>query len=279
MVELGKYNVLKINRFADFGAYLDGEDLGEILLPKRYLPKGSEKGDELDVFIFLDNEERYIATTDEVYAQVGEFGYLKIMDLNEHGAFADWGLSKDLFIPYREQKTDIDEGMECIVYVYIDEKTNRITGTTKVDKYISEEASGLKVGEQYDGIVYRKTPSGFLCIIDNRCLGMLYSNQIFQQLRVGDRIAPFVKKIRSDKKVDLTLAAPGYGTVEDFSDELYNYLKRYKFSYVHDKSDPGDIKRVFGVSKKVFKKAVGKLYKEKKIVLSSSGIQLATKSE
>lgn len=274
MAELGKYNLLTINRFTEFGAYLDGKEFGEILLPIRYLSKGYDKGDEIEAFIFLDNEERYIATTENVAAEVGEFAYMEIVDMNEHGAFADWGLSKDLFIPYRELKSSVDEGDSVIIYVYIDERTNRITGTTKAENYISEDALGFKEKEKVKALVYRKTNLGYLCIVENRCYGMLYENEVFEDIRIGDMRDVFIKKIRRDQKIDLSLLEPGYGKIRDFSDDLYEYLEKYKYTELHDKSDPKDINATFGVSKKIFKKAVGKLYKEKKILLRKDGIEI-----
>ena len=279
MAELGKYNFLKINRFTDFGAYVDGEDLGEILVPMKYIPEGYQEGDEIDVFVHLDSEERYVATTEDVLAEVGECAYMEVVDVNDHGAFADWGLVKNLFIPFREQKSRVEIGRSYVVLVYIDDLTNRITGTTKIEDHIRHDSTSFREKEKVKALVYRRTPSGYLCIIENRCLGMIYENEVYQVLRIGDTISPFIKKIRDDHKVDLTLQEEGYGSVRDFSDDLLDYLEEHKSSDLHDKSAPGDIYRVFGVSKKVFKKAIGKLYKEKRINLSPGKIELAPRED
>lgn len=274
MAELGKYNYLKINRFTDFGAYVDGEELGEMLVPKKYVPHDAMEGDEIEVFVHLDGEERFVATTEDVYAEVGECAYMEIVSISDHGAFADWGLVKNLFIPYREQKIKVQEGRPYVVYVYIDELSNRITGTTKVEDHIRHDSSSFREKEKVKVLVYRKTPSGLLCVIENRCLGMLFDSEVYRDIRIGDSISAFIKKIRDDHKVDLTLTEEGYGGVTDFSDDLYDYLRKHGSTDLHDKSDPGQIYRTFGVSKKIFKKAVGKLYKEKTISLSGTGITL-----
>lgn len=275
MAELGKYNRLKINRFVDFGAYVDGGELGEILVPLKYIPEDLVEEDEIDVFVHLDGEERYVATTEDVKAEVGECASMEITAVSDHGAFADWGLVKNLFIPFREQKFKLIVGDRAIIYVYIDEITNRLAGTTKIENYIKYDSSSFREKERVKVLVYRKTPSGFLAIIENRCLGMIYQNQIFQKLNIGDRITAFVKKIRDDHKIDLTLQEEGYNKVEDFSDVLYQYLEKNKETNLTDKSSPEAIRDEFGVSKKVYKQAVGKLYKLKKIILTDGKIKLS----
>jgi len=274
MAELGKYNRLKINRFVDFGAYVDGEELGEILVPLKYIPEDLVEDDEIDVFVHLDGEERYVATTEDVKAQVGECALMEITAVSDHGAFADWGLVKNLFIPFREQKFKLIVGDKAIIYVYVDEITNRLAGTTKIESYIKFDSSSFREKERVKVLVYRKTPSGYLAIIENRCLGMIYQNEIFTQIRVGDRVTAYIKKIRDDLKIDLTLQEEGYNKVVDFSDELYDYLLEHKETDLNDKSSPEAIKNKFGVSKKVFKKAVGKLYKLKKILLAEGKIKI-----
>lgn len=279
MVELGKYNFLKINRFTDFGAYVDAEELGEILVPIKYVPEDYEEGDEIDVFVHLDGEERFVATTEDVLAEVGECAYMEIVSVSDHGAFADWGLVKNLFIPFREQKSRLDVGKSYVVYVYIDELTNRIAGSTKIESYIKHDSTGFREKEKVKALVYRQTPSGYLCIIENKCLGMLYSNEVFKRLRNGDSISPFIKKIRDDHKIDLTLYEEGYGSVTDFSDDLLYYLEQHKTLNLHDKSSPEDIKREFGVSKKVFKKALGKLYREQRVILHPESVEIIARDE
>ncbi|MEM9545155.1 MAG: S1-like domain-containing RNA-binding protein [Bacteroidota bacterium] len=274
MAELGKYNRLPINRFVDFGAYVDGGELGEILVPLKYIREELEEGDEIDVFVHLDGEERYVATTEDVKAEVGECALMEITAVSTHGAFADWGLVKNLFIPFREQKFKLQVGDKAIIYVYVDEITNRIAGSTKIESYIRYDSSAFREKERVKVLIHRKTPAGYLAIIENRCLGMIYNNQIFQKLAIGDRITAFIKKIRDDQKIDLTLQEEGYGKVEDFADVLYQYLTEHKETQLNDKSSPEAIKAEFGVSKKVFKQAVGKLYKQKKIVLEPGRMRL-----
>lgn len=273
MADLGRYNRLRINRFVDFGAYVDGGDLGEILVPIKYIPGDLEEDDEIDVFVHLDGEERYVATTENVKAEVGECAYMEITAVSDHGAFADWGLVKNLFIPFREQKFKLIVGDKAIIYVYIDEITNRLAGTTKIENYIKYDSSSFREKERVKVLIYRKTPSGFLAIIENRCLGMIYQNQVFRPLNIGDKVTAYIKKIRDDRKIDLTLHEEGYGKVEDFSDVLLEFIEEHKETTLTDKSSPEDIKKQFGVSKKVFKQAVGKLYKQKKISIVDKKIR------
>lgn len=279
MAELGKYNRLKINRFVDFGAYVDGGELGEILVPLKYIPEDLVEEDEIDVFVHLDGEERYVATTEDVKAEVGECAMMEITAVSDHGAFADWGLVKNLFVPFREQKFKLIVGDKAIIYVYVDQITNRLAGTTKIENHIKFDSSSFREKERVKVLVYRKTPSGYLAIIENKCLGMIYSNEIFGPIKIGDKINAYIKKIRDDNKVDLTLQEEGYGKIDDFSDVLYEYLLEHKESSLHDKSSPEEIHRQFGVSKKVFKKATGKLYKEKKILLETNKIVLIAPTE
>jgi len=274
MAELGKYNRLKINRFVDFGAYVDGGDLGEILVPLKYIPENLVEEDEIDVFVHLDGEERYVATTEDVKAEVGECASMEITAVSDHGAFADWGLVKNLFIPFREQKFKLIVGDKAIIYVYIDEITNRLAGTTKIENHIKYESASFREKERVKVLIFRKTPSGYLAIIENRCLGMIYQNEVYRPLKIGDKVTAYIKKIRDDRKIDLTLQEEGYSKVQDFSDTLYEYLEEHKETSLNDKSSPEDIKKQFGVSKKVFKQAVGQLYKLKKILIEDKKIRI-----
>jgi len=275
MVEIGKYNILTVNRFVDFGAYLDGGDLGEILIPSKYIPEGTEVDDTLNVFVYLDSEERYIATTENVVAEVGQIASLEVVSVNDFGAFADWGLIKHLFIPYREQTRPLHEGDKAIVYIYIDEKTYRLAGSMRIEKYIDPNIEGLEEKDKVDVLIYRETPSGFIAIIQNQCLGMIYHNQVFQDLSIGDETTAYIKKIREDGKIDLILQEEGYGHVVDFSDTLYADIEKKGKIKLHDKSSPEDIYDEYGVSKKIFKKAVGNLLKARKITIEKDGIALS----
>lgn len=274
MAELGKYCNLKINRFVDFGAYVDGGELGEILVPEKYLNEDVEEDDEVMVFVHLDGQERYVATTEDVLAEVGEIAFMEIVDVTEHGAFADWGLVKHLFIPFREQKYKVQKGDWVHVYVFVDELTMRITGTTKIERNIKIDEHSYREGERVQVSIYRESPMGYLCVIEKKDLGLLYKNEIFQDIKIGEDHFAYVKKLREDNKIDLTLNEPGYQHVTDFSDVLWEYIKEHKSSTLHDKSSPQEINRAFGVSKKVFKKALGKLYKDKKVELIKGGFKI-----
>lgn len=274
MAELGKYNTLTINRFVDFGAYLDGDDLGEILIPKKYLPEEIDVDDEIDVFIYLDSEERYVATTEDVLAGVDETALMRIASVNEHGAFAEWGPIKHLFIPFREQHTPLVEGEHYVIHVYIDDITYRIVGSTLIDKHINHDIRELEEKEEVKILVWRKTNLGYLAIIENHCYGLIFKNQVFDNLQIGDERIAYIKKIRDDQKIDLTLQKEGYEQVKDFSFDLHEYIYTRKTIQINDKSSPEIIKETFGVSKKVFKKAVGRLLKEGKIKLINDGIEI-----
>lgn len=274
-IELGKYNRLTVVKEVDFGVYLDGGEEGEILLPTRYVPEGLNVGDELEVFIYLDIDERTIATTLHPYAQVGEFACLEVAWVNEFGAFLDWGLMKDLFVPFREQKMRMEKGRKYVVYVMIDDDSYRIMGTAKVDKYLSKEFPQYQVGEEVDMMIWQKTELGFKVIIDNKYAGLIYENEIFQPLETGMRVKGYIKNVREDGKIDASLQKSGIKSVVDFSTTLLEYLKENNgFTNLHDKSDPEDIYETFQVSKKVFKKGVGDLYKRHLIRISDEGIYL-----
>lgn len=274
-LELGKYNTLKVVKEVDFGVYLDGGEEGEILLPTRYVPEGLKVDDEIEVFIYLDIDERTIATTLHPYAQVGEFAYLEVSWVNEFGAFLDWGLMKDLFVPFREQKMKMEKGRSYIVYVMIDEESYRIMGTAKVEKHLSKDFPPYKHGQEVDMLVWQKTELGFKVIIENKFAGLIYANEIFQPLETGMKLRGYIKNVREDGKIDVTLQREGMRNVEDFAQTLLNYLKENNgFTNIHDKSDPQDIYETFGVSKKTFKKGVGDLYKKHLIQISEDGISL-----
>ncbi len=274
-VELGKYNQLEVVKEVDFGVYLEGGEEGEILLPARYVPEGTKPGDMLNVFIYLDIEERIIATTLQPLVQVGEFAFLEVAWVNEYGAFLDWGLMKDLFVPFREQKMKMEKGRSYIIYAMIDDESYRIMGTAKVEKYLSKELPTYKDGDEVELLVWQKTDLGFKVIVDNKFGGLVYDNEIFQPLTTGDRLKGYVKHVREDGKLDITLQKVGLKQVEDFANVLLQYLKdNGGETKLNDKSNPEDIYAIFGVSKKTFKKAVGDLYKKHLIVISEEGLKL-----
>ena len=276
MIKLGDYNILTVVKEVDFGLYLDGGDEGEILLPRRYVPEGACPGDTMEVFIYLDNEERLVATTEIPRAKVGDFAYLEVAWVNNHGAFLDWGLMKDLFCPFREQKMRMEKGKRYIVHVHIDEESYRIMASAKVERYLSKDRPEYASGDEVNILIWQKTDLGFKAIIDNKYSGLLYENEIFSTLQTGMEMKAFVKQVREDGKVDLILQKPGFEKIDDFSKTLLNYIRENDGRIrLNDKSPAEDIYATFGVSKKTFKKGVGDLYKKHLITLHEDGITLA----
>ena len=274
-INLGKYNQLEVVKTVDFGVYLNGGDDGEILLPTRYVPEGTQPGDMLNVFIYLDNEERLIATTLEPKVQVDEFACLEVAWVNEYGAFLDWGLMKDLFVPFREQKMKMQKGHRYVVHAHVDEDSYRIMASAKVERYLSKEMPPYKQGDEVEVMAWQRTDLGYKAIVDNKFGGLVYQKEIFQQLEPGMKLAAYVRQVREDGKIDLTLQKDGMAKVGDFSSVLLNYIKEHDgFTPLNDKSAAEDIYEAFGVSKKTFKKAVGDLYKKRQILLVEDGIRL-----
>ena len=274
-VILGKYNQLEVVKEVDFGIYLDGGDDGEILLPTRYVPEGCKPGDMLNVFIYLDNEERLIATTLQPLVQVDEFACLEVAWVNEYGAFLDWGLMKDLFVPFREQKMKMQKGHRYVIHAHVDEDSYRIMASAKVEKFLSKEMPTYQPGEEVEVMAWQKTDLGYKVIVDNQFSGLVYQKEIFKALEPGMKMSAYVRQVREDGKIDLTLQKDGMGKVGDFSAELLQYIKSQGgHTPLNDKSAAEDIYDTFGVSKKTFKKAVGDLYKKRLIVLVEDGIRL-----
>ncbi len=274
-IKLGDYNRLKVVKKVDFGMYLDGGVEGEILLPKRYVPEECKVGDELDVFIYLDQDERPVATTLTPLAKAGDFAYLQVAWINEYGAFLDWGLMKDLFCPFREQKKKMERGQGYIVYVGVDEDSYRMMASAKVEHYLSYDMPPYSHGDEVELLVWQKTELGFKVIVDNRFAGLVYEDQVFRPLTTGDRMKGFVDRVRSDGKIDVTLQPTGRRNTEEFSEVLLQYLKDNNgHCDLGDKSPAELIADRFKVSKKTFKKAVGDLYKRRLINISDNGLQL-----
>lgn len=281
-LKLGQMNRLTVIKEVDFGVYLDGGEGEEILLPNRYVPETTKVGDELDVFLYLDQEERLIATTDEPIAQVGEFACLEVAWVNQYGAFLNWGLMKDLFCPFREQKKKMEIGDSYVVHVHIDEESYRIMASAKVEKWL------LNVGQNNNGqrppyhrgdkvkiLIWQKTELGFKAIIDNKYAGLIYRDQIFKPVHTGDVMDAYIFNVRADGKIDLTLQQTGRQQTLDFSATLLQYLQNNGGrTYLHDKSEAEEIYDVFHVSKKVFKRAVGDLYKQRLITITPEGLRL-----
>lgn len=276
MVQLGQYNTLPILRFVDFGLYLDGGDGLEILMPKRYMPEGAKEGDEIRVFVYQDSEARLIATNEHPYATVGQFANLRINSVNQTGAFADWGTSKELLIPHREQAVKMEEGHRYIIYIYIDQVSGRIAGTSKLDKHLGNIPPTYKDGEEVEALIWRRTPLGYKAIINHQHVGMIYENQIFREVRIGERLRAWVKGIREDEKIDLSLQPIGYRQMIDPAEAtILKALHNHDgFMPLTDHSTPELIAFELQMSKKTFKKAIGSLYKQERIVIRPDGIEL-----
>lgn len=275
MAILGKMNPLKVVKTVDFGVYLDGGSDGEILLPTRYVPENCEVGDTISVFIYTDSEDRLIATTIKPFAMVGEFACLEVEAVNEVGAFLDWGLMKQLLVPFREQHAKMREGGRYPVFVYVDFESKRITASAKLEKFIDASRPELEANQQVDLMIYKTTDLGWKAIVNQQYSGVLYKNEVFQPLEIGQKLTGFVKLIREDDKIDLMLQKPGFEKIDDFSVKLHELLKEADgFLPFTDKSPADEIYDHFGISKKTFKKAVGDLYKKRVILLEENGLRL-----
>ena len=281
MVEVGKYNLLKVIRAVDFGVYLDDGAEG-ILLPKRFVPTATSIGDELKVFLYHDGEDRIIATTQEPKGVLDDIVKLRAVTVTPHGAFLDMGLMKDIFVPKSKQIFDMRVKGDYLVKIYLDEQTGRIAATEKLEPYLSNEGLTVKELEVVDLIVYRRTDIGYVCIINNRHTGVLHFNEIYRNIGVGDKFKGFIKKIypaSNDKedrfRIDVAAGKPGYNRVEDEAGKVLRLLRENNgYLPFNDKSKPEDIYDFFGMSKKTFKMTTGNLYKERKISFEKTGIKL-----
>lgn len=275
MITIGKTYKLKAIKKLDFGVYLDAEDLYEVLLPKRYVPRDLEMGDEIEVFLYLDSEDRPIATTEIPKIQLGEFAYLPVVDVNNTGAFLDWGLMKDLFVPYGEQHRPMEVGRSYIVYLYLDKIKGRLTASSKIDKFLDDEKPHDFTPQQaVKLLIANSTDLGYKAIVNNSHWGVLFENEVHQRLSFGQSIDGFIKRVRPDGKIDLSLQG-GKETRDKYERLILTYLNQHGgFAQVHDKSDPKLISDLFGMSKKAFKKAIGGLYKQKIINIEKDGINL-----
>ena len=275
MAQIGKTNKLTITRMRDYGAHLDGGESGDILLLKKHLPEKCQTGDEIEVFVYADGPGRLRATTQKPYATVGQFAKLQVVANSTSGAFMDWGLQKDLLVPKREQHTRMEEGKSYVVFVFLDEKVNRITASAKLDKFLDLQPPKYAEGEEVDLIIYDKTDMGYKAIVNKSHGGMIYKNEVFQRLHISQELKGYIKKIREDHKIDLSLQQSGYQKIDDISRSILKTLKEHGGRIaVTDKTPPENIYSLFGISKKTFKKAVGALYKKKRIILDANGIKL-----
>lgn len=275
MVETGKQNLMKVIKSLDFGIYLDGGELGEILMPAKWVPENTVVGDELEAFVYYDSEDRPIATTLKPKAQAGEFAWLKVKDTNKLGAFLDWGLEKDLLVPFGEQKAKMQKGYSYLVYVMVDPRSKRMMASSKLEKFLNAQPADYEEGQQVDLIIWTKTELGYWAIVNQKHLGLLYANEVFRDLAPGMTTTGYISKIRPDGKIDLRLEKPGYEKIDELSGKILRAIQDQNgFLNLHDKSPAELIYSTLGMSKKNFKKSIGSLYKDEIIAIEKDGIRL-----
>ncbi|EOZ98604.1 S1 RNA binding domain protein [Indibacter alkaliphilus LW1] len=274
MKELGIINSLLINRFTENGAYLALHDGGEVLLPKSYLKGDEEVGQEISVFVYTDSEDRPVAVTNRPNAILDEFAVMEVKEVTKIGAFMDWGLPKDLFVPNAEMGKNMEVGEKYLVRVCIDYRTDRLIGVNKYQDFLLEDTQGFEAGQQVQALVFEETDLGYKVLIENNFEGLLYKNEVFEPLTLGEIVRAFIKKRREDGKLDLQLLPAGREKYEEGAEKILEVLKVRKFLPLHDKSSPESIKELLGMSKKHFKQSIGQLYKAKKILIESDGIKL-----
>ncbi len=275
MAEIGKINTLKVVRETENGFYLDGENLGEILMPQKFISEKVKEEKEAIVFVYSDSEDRLVATTETPFAKVGEFAYLQVVATSKFGAFLDWGLPKDLLVPFGEQKLKMEVGKYYLVYLYVDLLTNRIAASAKLQKFLDNTPPEYQTGQEVQLIIAEKTDLGYKAIVNAEHWGILYENQVFKTLSIGEKTTGYINKIREDGKIDLILEKPGYEKIDSISEKVLNLLnENHGFIALTDKSSPELIQMMLGISKKNFKKAIGNLYKKRLIEFVSDGIRL-----
>lgn len=276
MIEVGKYNELKILRHTSVGLYLGDESGEDVLLPNKYCPENYDLDDIIKVFVYRDYEDRKIATNLTPKVFLNEFAFLRVVAVADVGAFLDWGLEKDLMVPFKEQRQKMEEGRWYVVYLDLDKETDRLYASNKIEKLLKNDVLTIKKGEEVDLLVMQKTDIGFSVIVNNVHKGLIFENEIFKELNIGDKLTGFVKKIRDDNKIDISIQPIGYDNFNDPNmDLIYSTLSENKgFLTITDKSSPDEIYLQFGISKKAFKKAIGSLYKQRKITIQPKGIRL-----
>jgi predicted RNA-binding protein (virulence factor B family) len=274
MLQLGKLNTMQVIKRMEFGIYL-GIDDKEILMPTKWVPANIAIGDELDAFVYRDSEDRLIATTMVPFAEVGEFAFLEVKEVTSIGAFLDWGMEKDLLVPFGQQAVQMNVGNSYVVYIYVDEITNRVVATSKLKKYFDEDTSDLEENDVVDLLIYSESELGFSTIVNNRYSGLIYRNEIFETIRIGDKLKGFIYKIRENGKLDIRIQKSGFELVDDVKWKIFQTLQQQNgFLPYNDNSTPEEIKDAFQISKKAFKKAIGALYKERKINIVEKGIEI-----
>jgi predicted RNA-binding protein (virulence factor B family) len=279
MIKVGTYNDLQIVKKVDFGLYLNaGPDLGEVLLPKRYATDEMEIGQTISVFLYFDSEDRLIATTQHAKAVAGEFASLKVVDTNRAGAFLDWGLPKDLLVPFNQQKVAMKTGFGYVVYVYQDDISERLLASSKLDRFLDKVPATYKAGEKVDLLIAERTDIGFKAIINNKHWGVIFENDVFGDLGIGKKCKGYIRRIREDGKIDLSLTQTGYAKMDSLADRILLTLKQHDgFLPLSDKSSPDQIAKILKMSKGNFKKAIGQLYKQGDIVIADNGITVTNK--
>jgi len=275
MAEIGAFNKLQVVKQVDFGVYVDGGDLGTILLPKRYVPESCQMGDWIDVFLYFDSEDMLIATTETPRVQVGDCEMLKVVDINSAGAFMDWGLPKDLLVPYNEQQKPMEVGFSYVVHVFYDQNSDRIAASTKLSHHLDEETVWLKPRQAVNLLIAGRTELGYKAVIDNKYLGLIFRADAYRPLKIGERLPGFVKAIRADGKIDLLISQASLQGDHDLGEQIIRHLQEVGGeSNLSDKSDPEAIYRTFKVSKKKYKQALGSLYKSHRILIEPGKIKL-----
>ncbi|SKB53035.1 CvfB family protein [Dyadobacter psychrophilus] len=275
MLFIGKYNHLTIERLTSVGMFLSDIEGEEVLLPNQYLTDEMQIGDNIKVFVYLDSEDRPVATTETPKIIRNEFAFLEVTDVTEHGAFMDWGLIKDLFVPFREQSTPMQVGEWHVVFLYLDQKSSRLIASTKIDRFLENERLTVAEGDQVDLLIFSKSDLGYNAIVNQYHKGLIYANEVFREIKIGDSLKGYVKKIREENKLDLSLQKTGYEVVEPTAQFILDELKKADgFLNLSDSSSPEDIYKKLQISKKVFKKAIGGLYKQGLIKIGDDGIRL-----
>ena len=275
VVKLGRWNQLTVMRRSDYGMFLDGGRWGSILMPRQYVPQGCRPGDVVEVFVYLDQSERLVATTETPLAEVGDFAFLRVAWVNQYGAFLDWGLMKDLFVPFREQKMRMEQNRRYMVHVHVDPESRRIVASAKVEHYLDKGIPPYRRGDAVRVLVWQKTDLGLKAIVENRYAGLFYDDELFSEIRAGDHVTAYVKNVRPDGKIDLSMRREGQQGVDDFAEVLFNRLKEAGgFLPYTDNTEAATLAAVFGVSKKTFKRAVGHLYKQRLIRIDDAGLYL-----
>jgi len=275
MLFIGKYNYLTIQRLTSVGMFLSDVEGEEVLLPNQYLTDDMKIDDTIKVFVYLDSEDRPVATTETPKIIRNEFAYLEVTDVTEYGAFMDWGLIKDLFVPFREQSTPMQVGEWHVVFLYLDQKSSRLLASTKVDRYLENDRLLVKEGDEVDLLIFRKTDLGFNAVVNQYHNGLIYANEVFRELKVGDSLKGYVKKIRDENKLDISLQKTGFEIVEPIGQQILDEIKKQNgFLELSDRSTPEEINKRLQISKKIFKKAIGGLYKQGLIKITDDGLYL-----